>query len=140
MKDSNNRLAKELSNLINNNLDLSMFPYVKGNSIRIQNVVIRSTKFGYMVYDIKTDRSIGIMFCKTSAVALAKSYLKNGVPSNKIIDLDKIIEKNYNDAVFHRYTMKKTKDDIKYDVAATRYDISAARTELAKKELDSYIY
>jgi hypothetical protein len=139
MKDSNNSLAKELSRLINNNLDLSMFPYVKGTSIRIKNVIIRQTKFGFIVFDVKEQKNIGTMFCKTSAVALAKSYLKgNGIP--QVLELDRIIEKNYNDAVFHRYTMKKTKDSIRYDVASTRYDISAARTEIAKKQLDSYIY
>lgn len=139
MKHSNKTLTKELSNLINKGIDLSMFPYVKGNSIRIKNVIIRETSFGFIVYDIKLDKNVGTMFCKTSAVALAKAYLNNkGL--NNIKQLDKTIEKNYNDAVFHKHTMKITKDALKYDVAAVRYDISAAKTKVAKKELDLYIY
>ena len=139
MKHSNKELAKELSSLINKGIDLSMFPYVKGNSIRIKNVIIRETRFGFIVFDIKEEKNIGTMFCKTSAVALAKAYL-NKKPMNPVKQLDKVIEKHYNDAVFHRYTMKITKDNFRYEVAAIRYDISAARTKNAKKELDSYIY
>lgn len=139
MKHSNKTLAKELSNLINKGIDLSMFPYVKGNSIRIKHVIIRETKFGFIVFDIKEEKNIGTMFCKTSAIALAKAYL-NKQALRPVKELDKVIEKNYNDAVFHKYTMKITKDAIRYDVAAVRYDISAARTKNAKKELDSYIY
>ena len=54
--------------------------------------------------------------------------------------LDKFIEKNFNDALFYKHTMRVTNDDTKFFVAQTRYDIAASRTLYAKEELDKYIY
>ena len=134
-------LARELEYLINKNLDTSYFPYVKGKSIRIGHVIVRETKVGFfLVFDTKENKEIAKMFCKTAAVALAKTVVKNKSQIKTIKDLDKIIEKNYNDAIFHKYTMRVTKDDTKYFVAATRYDIAAARTKEARNRLDSFIY
>jgi hypothetical protein len=36
--------------------------------------------------------------------------------------------------------MRVTKDDTKFFVAQTRYDIAASKTRYAKEELDKYIY
>jgi hypothetical protein len=137
----NPKLTKELENLINNNIDTSFFPYVKGKSIRIGHVIVRETKVGFfLVFDTKENKEIDKMFCKTAAVALAKNIIKKRNHLSTIKKLDKTIEKNYNDAVFHKHIMKITKDDTRYFVASTRYDIAAARTRNAKEELDAFIY
>lgn len=134
-------IAKELEYLINKNLDTSYFPYVKGKSIRIGHIVVRETKIGFfLVFDTKENKEIAKMFCKTAAVALAKSIARSRNQLNKIKQLDRYIEKHYNDAVFHKHTMKVTKDDTRFFVAETRYDIAAARTKKAKEELDTFIY
>lgn len=136
------QLAKELEALINRNLDTSYFPYVKGKSIRIGHIIVRETRFGFLVFNTRTNKEVDKMFCKTSAVALAKLEASGNLsnPIKYIKKLDKEIEKNYNDAVFYKHTMRVTKDDTKFFVAQTRYDIAAAKTKYAKEELDKYIY
>ena len=133
-------LAKDLETLINKKIDTSYFPYVKGKSIRIKHIIVRETHFGFLVFDTKNNKEVGKMFCKTSALALAREVARGKDKHTRIHELDKIIEKNYMDAVFHKHTMKVTKDDTKYFIASTRYDIAASKTKFAKEELDSYIY
>jgi hypothetical protein len=105
-------LAKELEALINRNLDTSYFPYVKGKSIRIGHIIVRETRFGFLVFDTKNNKEVDKMFCKTSAVALAKQEASGSL----------------------------TNHDTKFFVAQTRYDIAASKTRYAKEELDKYIY
>ena len=50
----NSNLVEELKKLIEENLDPSMFPYAKGNSIRIGSLVIRENKKGFHIHDLKT--------------------------------------------------------------------------------------
>jgi len=136
-------LAKELENLINNKIDTSYFPYVKGKSIRIGHVIVRETRAQFfLVFDTKENKEIAKMFCKTSAVALAKSIVtsKQNDTINKIKQLDNTISKNYTDAIFYRHTIKFTKDDIKRDIAEMRYQIAAETTRDAKDKLDTFIY
>ena len=139
-KKLNPKLAKELENLINNKIDTSYFPYVRGKSIRIGHIIVRETRFGFLVFDTKNNKEVDKMFCKTSALALAKAVAQGNQPNNHIMQLDKVIEKNYNDAIFYKNTMRVTSDDTKFFVAQTRYDIAASKTLYAKEELDKYIY
>jgi hypothetical protein len=133
-------VAKELEYLINKNIDTSYFPYVKGKSIRIGHIVVRETRFGFLVFDTTANKEIAKMFCKTSAVALAKTLVTGRNEIRTIKQLDSAIQKHYNDALFHKHIMRVTKDETRFFVAETRYDIAAARTKKAKEELDSYIY
>ena len=138
----NSDIAQELENLINTKIDTSYFPYVRGKSIRIGHIIVRETRFGFLVFDTKNNKEVDKMFCKTSAVALAKQEASGSLtnPIEYIRKLDKEIEKNFNDAIFYKHTMRVTKDDTKFFVAQTRYDIAASRTLYAKEELDKYIY
>ena len=135
----NKQILKDLQEIIEDNLDPSMFPYQKGNSIRIGKFVIRQSRAGYLVYDIESNRQIAKTFCKTAAVALAKS-LHKGKDTSRVLDLDKIIEKHYNDCVFYRHTIKRTKDDFKKEITTVRYEIAKSITSDAKQRLDSYIF
>ena len=142
-KKVNLTLAQELENLINNKIDTSYFPYVKGKSIRIGHVIVRETRAQFfLVFDTKENKEIAKMFCKTSAVALAKSIVtsKQNDTINKIKQLDDTISKNYTDAIFYRHTIKVTKDEIKREVAEMRYQIAAETTRNAKDKLDTFIY
>ena len=136
-------LARELENLINNKIDASILPYVKGKSIRIGHVIIREARAGFfLVFDTKENRELGKMFCKTSAVALARTVVKgsNHHAVDKIKRLDQVIEKHYTDALFYKHTMKITKDDTKWNVAQVRYEIAASKVFNSKDELDTFIY
>lgn len=134
-------LVKELEELLNGAIDPSLFPYKKGNSIRIGSFVVRSNKAGiYKVFDLEDNSMVAEMFCKTSAVALAKSLSKGNTNCNSIYKIDKELQKWYNDCVFYKYTIRTTKDPIKQEVVRTRYDIARHMTDAARRQLDRYIY
>jgi len=136
-------LVKELENLINNKIDTSYFPYVKGKSIRIGHIIVRETRARFfLVFDTKENKEVAKMFCKTSAVALAKTIAKSKEDADikRIKELDHTISKNFTDALFYKHTMKVTKDEIKRDVAEMRYEIAAETLWDAKGKLDTFIY
>lgn len=136
----NTTLLKELQHLIEDKLDPSMFPYQKGNSIRIGKIVVRDSKKGFLIYDCQENKQVAITFSKTAALALAKSLSKGNNNINTVMKLDQTIQKNYMDALFFTNTIKTTKDDFKKDVVLTRLEIAKARTANAKSALDSIIF
>ena len=137
------KLAQELENLINNKIDTSYFPYVKGKSIRVGHIIVRETRAKFfLVFDTKENKEIGKMFCKTSALALAKTVAtsKENADINRIKQLDHTISKNFTDALFYKHTIKVTKDEIRREVAEMRYDVAAGALWDAKDKLDTFIY
>jgi hypothetical protein len=136
----NSNLVEELKKLIEENLDPSMFPYAKGNSIRIGSLVIRENKKGFHIHNLKTKDHIATTFSKTAAVAIAKNLAKGYNVTANAIDLDKVIEKNFSDAMFYSHTLRTTKDEMKKEVTETRLDIAKIRTEDAKRHLDCMIF
>jgi hypothetical protein len=137
---TNTALLKELHHLIEENLDPSMFPYQKGNSIRIGKMVIRDSKKGFLIFDCQENRQIAITFSKTAALALAKSLAKGNNNIDTVMDLDNTIQKNYMDALFFTNTIKTTKDDFRKDVSMIRLEIAKLRTAHAKSALDRIIF
>jgi len=137
---TNTTLLKELQHLIEDKLDPSMFPYQKGNSIRIGKIVVRDSKKGFLIYDCQENKQVAITFSKTAALALAKSLSKGINRTQEVLSLDQTIQKNYLDAMFFTNTLKTTKDDFKKDVVLTRLEIAKARTATAKSALDSIIF
>jgi len=135
-----NLLINELEAIINKGFDGVHFPYVKGNSIRIGKMIIRTSKHGYLVYDTEHNKQVDQTFSKASAIAMAKSLAHNKDNSVAIMRLDKQIEKNYMDSVYFHNSYKKTEDDMKKEVLLTRLDIAQANTEHARSLLDNYIY
>ena len=136
----NTALLNELQHLIEDKLDPSLFPYQKGNSIRIGKIVVRDSKKGFLIYDCQENKQVAITFSKTAALALAKSLSKGTNNMSTVMDLDKTIQKNYMDALFFTNTIKTSKDEFKKDVVLTRLEIAKARTAIAKSALDSIIF
>lgn len=132
-------LSKKLEELIDTNIDGVNIPYVKGNSIRLKNIVVRKNKTSWLVYDIEHNKQLANFFCRTSALAYANDVLKKRNRQRKIVELDKIIEKNYKDCMFYLHSMKKTRDNLKKDIIKTRYDISYAKTKSAAENLERII-
>ena len=137
---TNTTLLKELQHLIEDKLDPSLFPYQKGNSIRIGKIVVRDSKKGFLIYDCQENKQVAITFSKTAALALAKSLSKGTNNMSTVMDLDKTIQKNYMDALFFTNTIKTSKDEFKKDVVLTRLEIAKARTAIAKSALDIIIF
>lgn len=136
----NSDFQQELKKLIEENLDPSMFPYCKGNSIRIGSIVIRENKKGFHIHDIKHKEHIATTFCKTAAVAIAKNLSKGQNVTANVMKIDRVIEKNFSDAMFFSHTLRTTKDELKKDITETRLDIAKTRTEDAKRHLDYMIF
>ena len=135
------QILKDLEHMINDSIDPSLFPYKKGNSIRIGSYVVRSNKKGfYKVYDLTSNNLITETFCKASALALAKTLSQGKQSTKSILEIDKDIQKWYNDCVFYRHIIRVTKDDFKREITETRYEIAKDKTSNAKRQLDKYIY
>lgn len=133
-------LSKKLETLIDSNIDKASLPYVKGNSIRIKHIVIRKNKIGWLLYDTDTNTQIAQFFCRSSALAYANVVIKKRNDKNSVRDLDKVIEKHYNDCVFYLHTMRNTDNEFKKDITQTRYDISYAEVRKAIKDLERFIF
>jgi hypothetical protein len=130
-------LVKNLEELINKNIDTNHLPYVRGKSIRIGKYAIRQAKAGWwVIYDCETNTQDARLFCKTAAIAYAK--VRND--KNKVVTLDRVIQKHYTDCMFYKHILVTTKDPVKQDITKTRYDISYTETKLAKQSLDAIIF
>jgi len=136
-------LAKRLEHLINSKIKEYPLPVVKGNSIRIKNYVVRfSKKAGWLVYDCENSVQVGRFFAKSAALAYAKvlsSSDNNNWSLQNIKKLDDQLSKHYQDCVFYNHSMKNTKDMTRYDVLATRFDISYDIAYDVKSQLDDII-
>ena len=142
IKKSKNLLI-DLEQIVNASIDPAMFPYKKGNSIRVGKYAVRTTQHGHKIFDCESNCMIAETFSKTAALALAKSSSKEHSDTRSmdvILDVDRCIQKWYNDCVFYRNTMTNSSDPIRSDVAANRYDIARTETERARRQLDKYIY
>ena len=129
------KVLKDLQAIIEDNLDPTLFPYKKGNSIRIGSTVIRESSKGHLVYCVNANKQIARTFSKTAAVAIAR-----GGDLQDVLELDREIMKHFNDCLFYKNTIKNSKNQISINVAETRYEISADKTQDIKRKLDRYIF
>ena len=136
-----NPSINELTRLIEQGLEHVPFPYVKGNSVRIGNYVVRTSKRGNFVYNIKEKEQIAHTFSKTAAVAIAKKCAEgNKSIINEVMKLDLEIEKNYNDAMFFQHSFKATDDELRKEVLECRLDIATSKIDQGRSRLEDYIY
>jgi hypothetical protein len=135
------KLIQDLEELLDVKVDLAKFPYQKGNSIRIGKFVVRESKYGsFKIFNCELNAQIAETFCKTSAIALAKSAANGVDHKTRILSLDNDIQKWYNDCVFYKHNIKITKDYNRKDILEMRYDIAKRRTADAKQQLDRIIF
>ena len=131
----------ELKALIEQGLENVPFPYVKGNSVRIGNAVIRTSKNGHFVFDMKCKKQVANTFSKTAAFAIAKNC---GHGMNYILVVvfgivhDIVI--NYNDAVFFQHSYKKSDDELRKEVLECRLEIATTKIDKGRSRLEDYIY
>jgi len=129
------KVLKDLQAIIEDNLDPTLFPYKKGNSIRIGSIVIRESTKGHLVYCVNANKQIARTFSKTAAVAIAR-----GGDLQDVLELDREIMKHFNDCLFYKNTMKTSKNETSRFVAENRYEISSDKTHDLKQKLDHYIF
>lgn len=92
------------------------------------------------MYDMKENEQVARMFCKTAAVALAKTLAEGTSQSKKIYTIDNIIQKHYLDAMFHKNTVLTTASEARRDIADMRYEISWSRVADNKNQLERIIF
>ena len=132
-------VLKQLQELVDS-VDITAFPYKKGNSIRIGHAVIRKSKRGYLVYDCKANKKVAETYSKTAAVAWAKCLVKERDYFSQIEQLDETIAKHHSDSLFYKNTIEKTENEIKRDTAEFRLEISMQKTQEAKANLMRFIF
>lgn len=132
-------VREKLKQLIEQDIDPVYFPIKKGNKINIGSYSVAQTRDGYSVKDYKTNTIIALTFSKTAAVAIAKNLSKRKDIIDKVMELDKVIQKNTIDCEFYRHTMKVTDNPVRYQSTCNRYDVSLQRTKDAKEKLQKFI-
>lgn len=137
----NNDVIAELQGIVESGLDQVPIPYEKGNSIRLKNIVIRKHKNGYKLFDCQKNKFITVVFSKSAALAIAKSYVeKKKEHINPIINLDNDVNKHYMDALFAKRAYKIATDDIRKDTAEFKYDISKDKLWQSLELIERYIF
>ena len=132
-------IIKQLQELVDA-VDITAFPYQKGNSIRIAHMVIRRSKHGYLIYDCKENKRVAETYTKTAAVAWAKCFLKNKKHFDQIKSLDDTIAKHHSDSLFYKNTIENTDSEVKRETAEFRLDIAIAKTQEAKANLMRFVF
>lgn len=131
--------VNELEQLVETKLPSYDIPFMQGRTIRIGKALVRrSKKHGYIVFDIENNTPVTTTFSKHGAVAVAKAYNKQQ-PLDKFIEVDKTVEKHYNDALFYSYNLNKTTSEIRRFVLQDRLDISEDRLQHAYSVLEDFI-
>jgi hypothetical protein len=132
-------IITQLKELVDS-VDVTAFPYQKGNSIRIAHIVVRKSNHGYLIYDCKENKRIAETYSKTAAVAWARAVIKDTGNLQEIKKLDDIIAKNHTDSLFYKNTIENTENEIKRETAEFRLDISLSKTKQAKANLMRFLF
>ena len=138
---ADSKIIDELNDLINQNIDVSLFPYKKGNSIRIGSFAIRKKKSQYIVINCKENKIVEQCFSQPAAIAIAKRMSKGDEGrTNDIMLLDQQLQKNFVDCIFYSHTIENTKDLLKREASFDRYVIAKYRVEDATAALECHIF
>lgn len=116
-------------------------PYENKGKIHIKRTLIQPSKRGYVVFDTAEKRKMAETFSKAAAIAAAKANNDNDIESfKKIITLDRTLQKYYNDALFYRNTIRKTKDKFKKDYTITRFEIACDKVNSLRNAIEKFVY
>ena len=133
-------LLSDLEEIVDKGLEDSSIPYAKGNSIRIKQYVIRKSKVGYLIYDSSTNKQIHRTQFKSVAIAIAKNLAERRYRIDSILDIENNLAKHYNDAIFYKNTIKKTKCQATRLTRETRLQISLVEAQKMRDKLDTFIF
>jgi hypothetical protein len=136
----NEKILKELEDIVNRGLADSYFPLVTKNSIRIKHMLVRKSKSGYLVIDTKEGKQIAFTEFKSTALALAKTIAKGLKGIDEILNLEHELAKHYHDAMFYENTINKTKDNFVRETRKVRLDIALEETQRVRKKIDYFIF
>lgn len=134
-------VAREILQLIDQEIDKLCVPIQLGNTMRIKHMAVRKGYYGFLVYNTSTYEQVACTFSKTAAVAIAKSHARGKVRHiSKILKIDNQIQQKYNDCVHFKHTMYLSSDEDRKSVAEIRYDVAWDDVITLRSELDPYIF
>ena len=135
------RIIEDLDSIMEQGLNRVHVPYAKGKSVRIKNTVIRQTKQGFLVFDVKTHTRVAETFSKRGAIAFAKARANgHDKDCNHILGLDASLSKHYMDSLFHKHSIEKTDDEMRKMALETRFEIAKDRTFQYMDQIDRFIF
>lgn len=134
-------IVNDLQNLLDSNpIESYMFPVKKGNRINIGSYSVAPTKTGYSVKSYKSNAIVAETYSKDAAIAIAKSLAKNkNVKISNILEIDSHLAKHQIDCMFYKNSLKRSKDPLRYDILATRFEVSNSMVEEDKTKLKQFI-
>ncbi len=131
--------VSELEQLIEIKIKDYLIPEQKGNTIRIDSIIIRPSKSnGYVIVDTKNNKTVTTTFSKVGAVAVAKAYAKSK-PWRNLMHYDRVIEKNYNDSQVYNHIIETTENENRRMAMESLLEISTDKIDNAKRVLDGFI-
>lgn len=141
MKHTNPEIIKALNEIMESGLSEYPVPYKKGNSIRIKNVVMRRNGKGYHVFNLVDKSHVIFTPSKTSALAVAHCTAHGNSNSVEHIKrLEAKLSKYYNDAIFYKYTVEHSKDEIRADSAQMRFEIAIEECMNIRDQIENYLF
>jgi hypothetical protein len=104
-------------------------------------MVVRESKYGFLVYNILTHEQVARTFSKTAALAIAKSHAEGDTRRTAhILKIDEKIQQKYNDCVFFKHTIYFSDDHTRKQAAEIRYEVAWDDVLTLRSELDHYIF
>lgn len=141
MKHTNPNITKLLNEIMDAELAEYPVPYKKGNSIRIKNVVMRRNGKGYHVFNL-VDKS-HVIFTPSKTTALAIAHCTAHGLHHSVSDIKRLeakLSKYYNDAIFYKYTVEHSKDEIRADSAQMRFEIAMDECMRIRDQIENYLF
>lgn len=141
MTHTNPKITKLLNEIMDAELAEYPVPYKKGNSIRIKNVVMRRNGKGYHVFNL-VDKS-HVMFTPSKTTALAIAHCTAHGLHHSVSDIKRLeakLSKYYNDAIFYKYTVEHSKDEIRADSAQMRFEIAMDECMRIRDQIENYLF
>lgn len=141
MKHTNPEIIKTLNEIMEAGLAEYPVPYKKGNSIRIKNVVMRKNGKGYHVFNLIDKQHVIFTPSKTTALAVAHCTAHGlDYAVTDIRRLEEKLSKYYNDAIFYKYTVEHSKDEVRADSAQMRFEIAIDECMRIRDQIENYLF
>jgi hypothetical protein len=141
MKHTNPEIIKTLNEIMEAGLSEYPVPFKKGNSVRIKNVVMRKNGKGYHVFNLIDKQHVIFTPSKTTALAVAHCTA-HGLDYHvtDIRRLEEKMSKYYNDAIFYKYTVEHSKDEVRADSAQMRFEIAIDECMRIRDQIENYLF
>lgn len=129
-----NNFERNLKQLLDTDVDPSMFPVVKDKSIYIGKYKIHCNEKFTVRYE-NNIFSLGQMYTKYAALALVKSYIKQKYSRSRIFDLDRRLYHNFNNAKFYKNVIDKSQDSFQVETSSIRLEVANKEIAYARSML-----